>query len=155
MRNLFITAMLAAAVLFAAPSFANGHDYAGGGFGGLVGGGYVGTATGSFDITTNGGSLAQTGIYENGSSFQFSANQGGAWASGAAGFGQTGFVGTTNGGSYATAVSFGVTNGYAGDYTNSTAGGVGSNYEVNVNGDWNMAEFGGFIGFGAGVFTSW
>ena len=153
MRKLPFAVMLAAASLFAAPAFADDWS-AGGGIGGVAGG-YSGDAVGEFDITTNGGSLAQTGVYNNGMSFQFSANQGGAWAGGTAAFDQNGFVGSTSGGSYAVATSFGTQTGTMGDYVNSTAGGVGSNYEVNVQGEWETLEFGGFAALGFGVFTSW
>lgn len=134
----------------------------GGNVGGVIGGGYAydlgnysGQATGTFNVGTNGGSMAQTGIYQNGTSFQFSSNSGSAFAGGLADFSTAGFVGATFGGSTSTAYSTGYVNGDAGDYINSTAGGVGSNYEANVTGNWHAVEFTGFGGFIAGAFGSW
>lgn len=164
MRNLILAVVLS---LVSATAFAgnngngngNGGSQSGGsvvgGIGGVAGG-YIGTVGGDFSVDTNGGSMAQSGVYQNGQSFQYSSNAGTAWAGVGGDITNGGATGWTTGGSQSASYSVGSFEGNGGSFNNTTAGGVGNNYEASVEGSWDAAEVGGFVGIGAfGAFTGW
>lgn len=157
MRKFVLFAVLALASTAAFAGGSNGNNGGGnqcqgnscGGAGvvgvGGIASGYIGSIDGSFSAGTQGGSMAQTSIGQNGVSYQFTQNSGASWAGVSGNITNSGAYGSTFGGSTAESYSEGMFEGTAGNYYNTTAGGVGNSFEANIEGEWKAAELGGFI----------